>query len=156
MSFSVTGLDPAPFEPLFALTEAALSARGATRLSADQADAYPCRVGLRRVEAGEDLLLVHHVHQPAATSPYRASGPIFVGRGSRERARVEGELPPMLRDRMLSLRAYDSRAFIVDAEVGEGAAALAILRRFLANPEVESVHAHFAKRGCYAALIQRL
>lgn len=156
MSFSVTGLDPAPFEPLFALTEAALSARGATRLSADQADAYPCRVGLRRVEAGEDLLLVHHVHQPVATSPYRASGPIFVGRESRERARVEGELPPMLRDRMLSLRAYDSRAFIVDAEVGEGAGALAIVRRFLANPEVEAVHAHFARRGCYAALIQRL
>lgn len=156
MSFSVTGLDPAPFEPLFALGEAELSARGATRLSADQADAYPCRVGLRRVEAGEDLLLVNHVHQPVATSPYRASGPIFVGRGSRERARVEGELPPMLRDRMLSLRAYDSRAFIVDAEVGEGAAALAIVRRFLANPEVEAVHAHFARRGCYAALIERL
>lgn len=156
MSFSVTGLDPAPFEPLFALDEAELSAHGATRLAADQADAYPCRVGLRRVEAGEDLLLVHHVHQPVATSPYRASGPIFVGRASRERARCEGELPPMLRDRMLSLRAYDSRAFIVDAEVGEGAGALAILRRFLANPEVESVHAHFAKRGCYAALIERL
>lgn len=156
MSFSVTGLDPALFENLFALEQAELSALGATRLVADEADAYPCRVGLRRVEAGEDLILLNHVHQPVATSPYRASGPIFVSRGSRERARSEGELPPMLRDRMLSLRAYDARAFIVDAEVEEGAAARAIVARFFANPEVAVIHAHFARRGCYAALIERL
>ncbi len=59
MNFSVTGLDPADFELLFALDEAELSARGATRLVAD---AYPCRIGLRRVEAGEDLLLLNHAH----------------------------------------------------------------------------------------------
>lgn len=150
MRFQIQGLDPRPFAPLFKLPDDQLSAMGAHRVRADMSDAYPCRVSLRRVEEGEELLLVNHVHQPVPTSPYRASGPIFVGRSS-EPARFKDELPPMLRDRLVSLRAYDERAFIVDADVAEGGATEATLKRFLETPGVAVVDIHFARRGCFAA-----
>ena len=62
----------------------------------------------------------------------------------------------MLRDRLLSLRAYDGDAFITDAEVAEGAEALRVIERFLADPQVAHVDAHFARRGCFAARIERV
>jgi len=64
-------------------------------------------------------------------------------------------LPPMLRDRLLSLRAYDAHAFIVDAEVAEGGVVLQVIERFFANPQVAHIDAHFARRGCFAARIER-
>ncbi|MGO4573882.1 DUF1203 domain-containing protein [Microvirga sp. 2TAF3] len=103
---------------------------------------------------GEELLLVNHVHQPMPSSPYRASGPIFVSR-SAGTGHYRNELPPMLRDRFLSLRAYDSNALIVDADVAEGRAVLDVIERFLGNPNVAHVDAHFARRGCFGARIER-
>jgi hypothetical protein len=61
----------------------------------------------------------------------------------------------MLRDRLLSLRAYDSRAFIVDAEVAEGGEVVRLIERFFADPAVAHIDAHFARRGCFAARIER-
>ena len=153
MSFQIRGLDPALFQPLFDLDDDALLAIGARRVRADEADAYPCRVSLKRAAVGEELLLLNHVHQPNPASPYRASGPIFVGLS--ETGSYQGELAPILRDRLLSLRAYDGEALIVDAEVAEGDQVVALIERFLSNPEVAHVDAHFARRGCFGARIER-
>ena len=66
------------------------------------------------------------------------------------------ELAPIMRDRLLSLRAYDAEALIVDAEVGEGDAVLELIDRFLGDPSVAYIHAHFARRrGCFVARIDR-
>jgi Protein of unknown function (DUF1203) len=153
MSFRIRGLDVAAFAPLFSLNDHELEAIGARRVRADEADAYPCRVSLKRAAIGEELLLLNHAHQPNPASPYRASGPIFVGRS--ETGSYHGELAPILRDRLLSLRAYDDEALIVDAEVGEGEQVRALIERFLSNPRVAHVDAHFARRGCFAARIER-
>ncbi len=154
MPFHIRGLDAAAFTPLFSLNDGELEAIGARRVHADEPDAYPCRVSLRRAAIGEELLLVNHVHQPHPASPYRASGPIFVSRSAAGLYR--DELPPILRDRLLSLRAYDGEALIVDAEVGEGAQVLGLIERFLADPRVAHVDAHFARRGCFGARIERV
>ena len=154
MPFHIRGLEAEAFASLFTLGEEQLRAMGAQRLYADEPDAYPCRVSLKRAEAGEELLLLNHVHQPMPTSPYRAAGPIFVSRSARTGS-YRGELPPILHDRLLSLRAYDATAIMVDAEVAEGGEVLRVIERFLANPEVAHVDAHFARRGCFAARIGR-
>lgn len=154
MSFQIRGLNAEPFASLFQLNEADLKAIGAERVYADEADAYPCRVSLTRVAKGEELLLLNHAHQTTATSPYRAAGPIFVSRFAKTGA-YRGELPPMLRDRLLSLRAYDAKAFIVDAEVAEGSDVLQVIERLFADPQVAHIDAHFARRGCFAARIER-
>jgi hypothetical protein len=155
MTYRIEGLAPEPFRDLFALDDAALARMGARRMVADRSGAYPCRVGLRWAQQGETLLLVNHTHQPHPASPYRASGPIFVAQGSTEPARFEGALPPMIAERLVSLRAYDGEALIVDAEVAEGDGTKAVVEGFLSRPEVSEVHAHFARRGCFAARIVR-
>jgi hypothetical protein len=156
MSFQCHGIDPQPFRPLFLLSDDELARRGAIRVVADAPDAYPCRVALERVGEGEELLLVHYAHQPNPASPYRAGGPIFVSRDARQPARYRDELPPAFRDRLLSLRAYDHEALIVDAEVAEGDDdVLALIDRFLSRPDVAHVDAHFARRGCFAGRIER-
>ncbi|WP_112664520.1 DUF1203 domain-containing protein [Microvirga flavescens] len=154
MSFQARGLNPESFEPLFTLSDGELAAAGARRVFADEVDAYPCRISLTRVDLGSELLLVNHTHQPTPTSPYRASGPIFVSRAT-EAGAYRDELPPILRNRLVSLRAYDAAAFIVDAEVGENGEVERLIARFFADPAVSHVDAHFAKRGCFGARFMR-
>jgi len=154
MTFQIRGLDAEPFAKLFHFDEAALQAIGARRVVADAPDLYPCRIALARVAEGEELLLLNHAHQTNPGSPYRSAGPIFVSH-SATTGRYRGELPPMLRDRLLSLRAYDADAFIVDAEVGEGGEVVGLIERFLSDSKVAHVDAHFARRGCFAARIER-
>lgn len=154
MTFQIRGLEADAFSHLFLLDESGLAAIGARRVFADEADAYPCRVSLTRVAVGEELLLLNHAHQSTATSPYRASGPIFVSRAGMTGV-YRSKLAPILKDRLLSLRAYDADALIVDAEVGENDQVLALIERFFAQPEVAQIDAHFARRGCFAARIER-
>jgi len=154
MTFQMRGLEAEAFAPLFQLSDRDLATIGARRVYADEEDAYPCRISLTRVPVGEELLLLNHVHLPAASSPYRASGPIFVSRSART-GFFRGELAPMLQNSLLSLRAYDEGALMVEAEVAEGDAVIGIVERFLADPQVAHVDAHFARRGCFAARIER-
>ncbi|HYD99622.1 MAG TPA: DUF1203 domain-containing protein [Alphaproteobacteria bacterium] len=154
MSFRISGLAAAPFQPLFALGDADLEARGARRQTADAPNSFPCRVTLADAAPGERLILVHHEHQPAR-SPYRAGGPIYVREAAVEPAVLVDAVPDYLRRRLLSLRAYDEAGMMVDGEVAEGAAVEPLIARMLGDPAVAYIHAHFARRGCYAALIER-
>ena len=115
---------------------------------------YPCRVGLADADAGDELLLLPFEHQPA-NSPYRASGPIYVKVGARQRTMAVGEIPESVRRRQISLRAYDADDMIVNAEVCEGESVGAEIERLLADPLVRYLHLHNAKRGCYSCLVRR-
>jgi hypothetical protein len=153
-SFQLLGLDPTPFEPLFALDDAQLREHGAVRRIADRPATYPCRVSLEDVPQGAELLLLPFEHQPCA-SPYRASGPIFVRRGAKRRDAGPGELPPYVSNRMISLRAYDADDMIIDAAVAEGAGIEHEIRRLLGHAAVAYLHLHNAKRGCYSCKVVR-
>lgn len=150
----LSGLDPAPFERLFDLSDDALHRLGAVRRTADAVPGFPCRVSLEDAPIGAELLLLAYEHHEAR-SPYRASGPIFVRRGAKRRDLDPGELPPYVTGRLISLRAYDADAMMVDATVCEGADAAAALDGFFANGAVDYVHLHFAKRGCFSCVARR-
>lgn len=154
MQFRIQGLDAAPFQPLFALTDVALAEQGVHRCIADVSPGYPDRIELRDAEPGESLLLLNYTHQPANT-PYRASHAIFVLESATQRFDREGEIPPALRRRLLSLRAFDGEHLLVDAEVVHGREVEPVIERLLENPRVQYLHAHYAKPGCYAARIDR-
>lgn len=153
MSFRVTGLDSAPFVGLFALDEAALAARGAERHVVDEHPSAPCRITLDDAAIGETVILLNHAHQPADT-PYKQQGPIFV---RESRARFDGvdAIPPALTRRTLSLRGFNAKHMMVEADLVDGKEAPALIAQFFANPDVAYIHAHYARRGCYAALIER-
>lgn len=154
MSYTLRGLEPALFEPLFQLDDEALAARGMRWMSVDEPVGYPCRISLEDAPVGERVLLLPFQHQDSR-SPYRASGPIFVRPGISEARRVTAELPPYLTRRLLSVRAYDAKNDMVEAEVVEGTAAVPLIERFLAHDDVHYLHLHFARRGCYACRVDR-
>lgn len=153
--FVVRGLDPAPFRPLYGLSEAALAERQAVRVIADAMPGFPCRVTLEDAAPGEALLLLNFEHLPVAT-PYRSAHAIFVREGAAAAAVVEDRLPEQLSRRLLSIRAFDAEGMMVDAEVLEGAGAEPLVRAWLAREEVAYLHAHNARRGCFAARIERI
>lgn len=154
MSFRIQGLDPAPFRHLYGLDEAALAAAGVRRMRAHESPGFPDRVGMAEVPEGETALLLNHVSLDAA-SPYRASHAIFVREGAEEGYDRVGEVPEVMRRRLLSLRGFDAAGMMIDADIVEGTAAEGLIARLLANPAIVMVHAHYARRGCYAGLITR-
>jgi hypothetical protein len=154
MLFRISGLSPAPFRHLFGLSDAELAAAGARRCRVD-GPGFPDRIALRDLEPGDSALLVNYVHQPA-DNPYRASHAIFVREGGEDTCDVVDEVPAALRSRTLSLRAFAADDTMVDADLVEGADLPALIARFFADPAVAYLHAHYARRGCYAARIDRV
>jgi hypothetical protein len=154
MSFRITGLSPDPFRHLWGLPDEDLARHGARRYRADARPGFPDRIEMRDAEPGETVLLLNHVCQPAPT-PYRAAHAILVREGATEAYDRVGEVPEVLRLRLLSLRAYDEGGWMLDADVVEGRDVEPVIARLLANPAVAYIHAHNAKRGCYAGRIAR-
>lgn len=154
-SFRLVGLEPARFDPLFALDDAQLRARGAVRVRADASPGFPCRVSLEDAQPGDELLLLPYEHQPAR-SPYRASGPVYVRRGARQAVLEPGELPPYVTRRLISLRGYDAGDMMVEAGVAEGDALRPEIERLLHDARVRYIHLHNARRGCFSCALERV
>ncbi|WP_118135390.1 DUF1203 domain-containing protein [Oceanicella sp. SM1341] len=154
MSFRITGLAPDPFLPLYGLDPETLAARGIRRMTAGAAPEFPDRIEMRHAREGETVLLLNHVSQPAA-SPYRATHAIFVIEGATERYDRSGEVPEVMRPRLLSLRGFDAEGLMRDADVVEGAEVEGLIERLFADPQITEIHAHYARRGCFSGRITR-
>jgi hypothetical protein len=155
MSFRISGLPVAPFAPLFGLSDAELAARAVVRYTADKSPAFPCRVSLRDAEIGATLLLLNYEHLAVAT-PYRSRYAIFVGEHAQEAHLEVDEVPQVLRRRLLSLRAFSGAGMLLDADVADGSEIEPVIERLLDRAEVEYLHVHNAKPGCFAARVDRV
>lgn len=153
MTFRITGLDPAPFLDLAGLSDAALAERGVVRRVSD-GSGFPCRVSLEDAPAEATMLLMNYEHQPADT-PFRSRHAIFVREGEQRRCEIVGEVPDLLRRRLLSIRAFDPAHMMIDADVVDGAAAAEAIERFLDAPETAYLHIHSARPGCFLASAAR-
>jgi hypothetical protein len=154
MSFRISALPTARFKPLFALSDEELATRGAMRRIVDKCPGFPCRVSLVDAQVGEVVLLTNYEHQ-TASSPYRASHAIFVRENAREARPQVGEVPQVLRSRLLSVRGFDEKGMMIDADVVDGRAIEPSIERLLANGTISYLHLHNAKPGCYAARVDR-
>jgi hypothetical protein len=124
---------------------------GAVRVLADKPSSFPCRRCLHDAEPGEAMLLLSY--EPfLGASPYAGPGPIYVHERDCKPFAGEG-LPEQLTRRLLSVRAYDERHLLVDAEVTEGAELEAVADRLLGG-EAAYLHVHNARPGCFAARIE--
>ncbi|WP_428151988.1 DUF1203 domain-containing protein [Brevundimonas sp.] len=151
MTYRIEPLPLSPFLPLFVMDAAALQAVGARRMIAEAPTSAPCRVSLTDAVPGEALILAHHDHLTDPSSPYRAGGPVFVRETAVEAAPLIDAIPDMLGRRLLSARVYDGAAMMLDADMVEGADLDARLRDWFADPAVDQVQIHTARRGCYMA-----
>lgn len=153
-SFRFLALPFDSFASLFERDETELHALGARRVIVEEKPGAPCRVSLVDAEVGETAILVPFQHHEV-DSPYRASGPIFVRQHARQVSPGVGEVPDLLRHRLLSVRAYDPAAMMVDAEVVEGKDLEGVVARLFAQPKVSYLHVHNARPGCYNCKVVR-
>lgn len=152
--FCIQGLDASEFTWLSRLSDEELSVIGARRCVVDAQPGFPDRIEIRDLEIGESAILLNYEHQPAVT-PYRSRHAIFIKEGAARAANITDTIPEAIRIRMISLRAFNVVGEIIDADIAEGADLQPLIERFFANPDVSYLHAHYAKRGCYAARIVR-
>jgi hypothetical protein len=122
----------------------------------DTSPGFPCRVTLVDAEIGESVLLLNFEHLPG-TSPYHSVGPIFVREVATETYSRINEIPEVLRvpGRLLSVRAYDEKDLLVNAEVIDSAEIDQSIERLFADASIAHLHVHNAGPGCYACRIER-
>src|SRR5512134_3872303 len=154
-AFQLIALPHDRFAPLFEKSDAELRALGARRQTVDGKPGFPCRVSLADGEVGETVLLLQFTHHDVS-SPYRASGPIYVRQGVRTATPAANEIPVMFRHRLLSLRGYDSAAMLIAADVVNGSELEDAIHRFFADASVRYLHIHNAKPGCYNCSVSRV
>ena len=153
MTYVVKGIDPTPYQALYGLSDEELADKGVVRMTVTS-PTFPCRVSLTDRAIGEKVLLLNHVSHDVA-NPYRASHAIFVAEGSDKPAEYVDRVPPVFEPRVLSLRGFDKDGMMADAILTQPGEADAGIRKLFANPEIETIHAHNATRGCFAAKIER-
>jgi hypothetical protein len=154
MDFRISALPVTRFEGLFGRTDAELQHVRARRVIADRVPGFPCRVSLRDAEIGESVILLNFEHQPV-DGPYAARHAIYVREGAEEARPEINEIPQMLRQRLISVRAWSAAGSLLEADVVEGDALPEAIRRLLAVNDVAYLHLHNAKAGCYAARVDR-
>jgi AraC family transcriptional regulator, regulatory protein of adaptative response / methylated-DNA-[protein]-cysteine methyltransferase len=135
MTYRITGLDPAPYRPLYGLSDADLAARGAVRLIADTKPGAPCRVSLTDAEPGCAMLLVNHVSHDNP-GPYRAAHAIFVREDEEHVGDYVDIIPPVFAPRILSLRGFGADGMMVDALLTQPGEAKEGILRLFANPAI--------------------
>jgi len=153
MSYVVRGLDPAPYLPLFGMSDEELKELGIVRMPVTD-PTFPCRVSLTDRDVGESVLLLNHVSHDVA-NPYRATHAIFVTEAYQDAAEYVDEVPPVFEKRALSLRGFDRDGMMADAVLTQPGEADAGIRKLFENPAIETIHAHNATRGCFSAKIER-
>ncbi|MBV8276785.1 MAG: DUF1203 domain-containing protein [Verrucomicrobia bacterium] len=153
--FTVRGLSPEPFHALFDLSDDELARRRAKRVFADNKPGFPCRVSLQDAEQGEEVILTNFVHLPSE-SPYHSTYAVYIRKGAAAAACYQDALPEMLRGRLLSIRAFDANDMLLGADVVEGDRGEEVIAKLFGNPDVQFLHVHFAKPGCYACRIDRV
>ncbi len=150
-------LEPLPIEPfleLFAMEEEELLREGSRWLIAETKPGYPCRVSLADADPGDRVLATSFVHHDV-TSPYRASGPVFVREVARPAQPAINEIPLMFEHRLLSLRAYDSDGMMLTANIVQGTDLQEAIVECFQDRRVEYQHIHNAHPGCYNCSVRR-
>ena len=154
MSFQIHALPPAQFKPLFALSDSELTKVRAARMIVDSKPGYPCRVSLADAEIGETVILVNFEHQ-SADSPFKASHAIFVRENAKQAFPDIGMVPEVFETRLISIRAFDGKHYMVDADVVDGSRLSESIPTILQDTRVAYLHLHNAKLGCFVARVTR-
>ncbi|MGH8032746.1 MAG: DUF1203 domain-containing protein [Luteimonas sp.] len=153
MDYVVSGLALQSFQPLFGLDDAALRAHAAARMRVDVKPGFPCRVTLEDAEPGETAAVaVAAPRRRHAVSRRRADLRARDRAGKRARPQRDpgAAAQPAAVGARLRCRRLDARCEVVD-----GVDLDALIERFLADPRIDFLHVHNARRGCYACRIDR-
>ncbi len=153
-NFQIKALPENEFAPLFNLGNEALETAGAIRMTVDKKLGFPCRVSLEDAEPGDEVILLAYQHHKT-NSPYQSRGPIFVKKDAGTAKLAINEIPKLLNHRFLSLRGYDKKGMMKASLVAEGQNLREALNETFNNREIDYIHIHNAKPGCYMCEVVR-
>mgnify|MGYP003585578384 FL=1 len=153
-NFKIKSLNHTEFLGYFELTDLELEKIGAIRMAADKFPGFPCGVSLEDAQIGEEVILLPYSHHKT-TSPYQASGPIFIRKKATTATFETNQIPHMLNHRLLSLRGYDKNGMMKEASVVEGNTLKESIIKTFENEKIEYIHIHNARPGCYNCLVER-
>jgi hypothetical protein len=111
-------------------------------------------VSLADAEIGETILLMNYEHQPG-DSPYRSTHAIIIRKNVKQAFPDAGTVPEVLASRLISVRAFDNKHYLVDADVVDGSCLSETIPAMLKDSKVAYLHLHNAKPGCFAAQVTR-
>ncbi len=107
---------------------------------------------MQDAEVGETVILLNYEHLSVDT-PYCAKAAIFVRQNADQANLQINELPQSFLDRIVAARAFDKEGMMVDADLAEGSEQTVMIERLLSLPNVDYIHLHWAKFGCFAAKV---
>jgi hypothetical protein len=153
-SFQIKGLDFNNFHHLFSLTDKQLKKVNAKRIVVNENPGFPCRISLVEAEIGETILALSYRHHDVE-SPYKSSGPIFIRENVTTANLKVNELPQILENRHLSLRAYNNKNMMVNALTTQNNDVENKIQYLLAVKTIVYIHIHNANPGCYSCRVER-
>ncbi len=109
---------------------------------------------LEDAEPGESLILFNHVSHDVPT-PFRSAYAVYVRETAAEPACYVDAPPPVFAGRALGLRGFDAEGMLRGALLALPGEADSKIRALFDRPEIETIHAHNAAAGCFAAKIVR-
>ncbi|HEX8449658.1 MAG TPA: DUF1203 domain-containing protein [Allosphingosinicella sp.] len=154
MTYRIEGLPSAAYSHLIEMSERELAEHHARRVVADSKPGFPCRATLQDAEPGEWLILFNHVSHDVPT-PFRSAYAIYVRETASGPACYSDETPPVFEGRTLGLRGFDAEGMLRGALLALPGEADPKIRALFERPEIETIHAHNAAAGCFAARIVR-
>lgn len=150
MDFIIESLPAALFDHLFQMSDAELHSQNIVKQVVTAKPGFPCRITLEDVEPGEEVLLLHYVFHDVE-SPYKASGPIYIRKNKPQKICGVNEVPQLFLTRMISLRGYNKDAMLIFADVFDGNLLKERIQSIFENTDIDYLHIHNAKHGCYFA-----
>ena len=154
IDFRIQAIQKEKFQALLVMNDEELITHHAKWVSVESEPGYPCRVSLEDAKVGEQVLGLSFTHHDV-DSPYRASGPIFVRKDAKTASPEINEIPEMFRHRSLSVRAYDTHHYMIDADVVQGQLLKQSIENLFQDKKVEYIHIHNAHPGCFNCAVYR-
>lgn len=99
------------------------------------------------------MILLNYEHQPV-DSPFCSNYAIYIREGEQQYDEID-LVPNQLRRRLLSVRGFDQRDMLRDADVAQGTALEPLIERLFNDQNIAYLHIHMARPGCYAARADR-
>jgi len=155
INFQIKAIEDIQVEKIFKMSGDELTQINAKRIFVDEYPGFPCRVSLEDAQVGETIIALTYMHH-AVNSPYRSSGPIFIRDEVVTVHLKVNEIPSVLHNCFLSLRAYNSKNMMIDALTTKANNVKENIRQLLSNDNIEYIHIHNANPGCFSCCVERV
>ena len=142
------------FNHLFKLSAEELAANNIQKMIVNEKPGFPCRVSLEDAEIGEEVLLLPFEYHKTS-SPYHASGPIFIRKNAIKANLNMNDIPKMLFQRQQTLRAYDTDGMMIHALTPTINEIKREIQTLFTNPKTSYIQIHNTHPGCYNCQVDR-